>query len=340
MGLWMRKDSWYYDFAFDGVRYRGSCKTAIKTQAKEHEAGRMADARTLGPYGIRTRKPVSLKELAKRFFTLVDASQLAENTRLDYRYGWSLLEKTELVRKQARTITADDAVLALSTVAGPYAANSALRTLRRILHKAREWDCIAAVPTITLRKAPGRTGVYDAVSEAALLTHAGQPLRDVLLILIDTGARPFEVMRMRWEDVRWTERAIHIPASKTDRGVRNVPMSSRVMDALTARAEGRTEGWVFPSATKSKKGHALVPNQAFRAAREAAGLDKRLVLYSCRHTFATYTMAATGNLHAVMRTMGHSNVASMAPYQHPGIEEIRDAIEKRNSVVEAHTVEI
>lgn len=336
MSLWKRKDSplWYYDFSVDGIRYRGSCRTAKKTQAKDYEAERMAEARKLGPYGLRSRKPISLKELSKRFFALVEASQLAENTKRDYEYGWSLLEKTELIRKQVRAITADDALLALASVESPYAANSALRTLRRILHKAKEWDCIGTVPVITLRKAPGRTGVYDAASEAALLAHASQPLRDVLLILIDTGARPFEVMRMRWEDVRWEAKAIHIPLSKTERGVRNVPMSSRVMDALMIRADGKKEGWVFPAAKQSKKGHALVPNQAFRAAREAAGLDKNLVLYSCRHTFGTYAMAATGNVHAVMRAMGHTNVASMTPYQHPGIEEIRDAIEKRNSVVE------
>lgn len=43
----------------------------------------------------------------------------------------------------------------------------------------------------------------------------------------------------------------------------------------------------------------------------------RLVLYSARHTFATDALAATGNMFAVSKAMGHAGVESMKPYQHP-----------------------
>jgi len=53
-------------------------------------------------------------------------------------------------------------------------------------------------------------------------------------------------------------------------------------------------------------------------------------LYTPRHTFGTYTMAASQNLPAVMKTMGHASVNSTLPYQHHGMESIRAAIEARN----------
>lgn len=146
---------------------------------------------------------------------------------------------------------------------------------------------------------------------------------------MDTGMRPSEIFRMRWEDVLWEAKEIFIPRSKTDAGRRRVPMSSRMQSALLKRWAGKRHGWVFP--TRSAEGHIKSVKTAFTSARRKAGLDPRLVLYSARHTFGTYSLAATKNPPAVMRTMGHANVRSTLPYQHYGFESIRDVIEARNS---------
>ncbi|HET9087118.1 MAG TPA: tyrosine-type recombinase/integrase, partial [Acidobacteriaceae bacterium] len=108
------------------------------------------------------------------------------------------------------------------------------------------------------------------------------------------------------------------------------PMSERVMDALLVRCAGKREGWMFPS-PKAASGHAQIPEKAFREARERAGIDSRLVLYTCRHSFATYAMAQTGNAFAVGKAMGHANMQSMATYQHPELDAIREVIDRRNA---------
>ena len=51
------------------------------------------------------------------------------------------------------------------------------------------------------------------------------------------------------------------------------------------------------------------------------------MLYSARHTFATYALAATGNLAAVMKAMGHSSAQTAMIYQHPGLDAIHKAID-------------
>jgi integrase len=68
----------------------------------------------------------------------------------------------------------------------------------------------------------------------------------------------------------------------------------------------------------------------FRAARKAAGLPKDLVLYCGRHTFGTDALAGTGNLAAVMRVMGQTSTAAAMGYQHPELDAVRDAINRRN----------
>ena len=41
-------------------------------------------------------------------------------------------------------------------------------------------------------------------------------------------------------------------------------------------------------------------------------------------------MAATGNVFAVSKSMGHADIKSMAPYQHQDIHALNDAINERN----------
>ena len=79
------------------------------------------------------------------------------------------------------------------------------------------------------------------------------------------------------------------------------------MEILSARCSGRSEGWVFPS-QRSRTGHLTTVGKLFREARNKAGLPKELVLYCSRHDYGTRVMRETGNLAAVMKTMGHKDV--------------------------------
>jgi len=60
------------------------------------------------------------------------------------------------------------------------------------------------------------------------------------------------------------------------------------------------------------------------------GLDPAVKLYCCRHTFATDVLERTGNLAALMKVLGHADAQTAMKYQHPGLEQIRKAIEERN----------
>lgn len=70
-------------------------------------------------------------------------------------------------------------------------------------------------------------------------------------------------------------------------------------------------------------------NRQWIAAREKAGLPKDLGLYCARHDFGTYVLGATGNLKAVMKSMGHADMPTAMKYQHPGLEIVRQASNSR-----------
>ena len=68
-------------------------------------------------------------------------------------------------------------------------------------------------------------------------------------------------------------------------------------------------------------------DRPFRQARAKAGLPKDLVLYCARHDYGTRILMRTGNLAAVMKTMGHRDVKTAMHYQHPELEIVRAALD-------------
>lgn len=103
-------------------------------------------------------------------------------------------------------------------------------------------------------------------------------------------------------------------------------MSRRAFDILKKRCGTRTDGWVFPS-KRSASGHLRSICRLFREARAEAGLPKELVWYCARHDFGTRVLTHTGNLAALMRTMGHRDVKTAMHYQHPELEIVRAALD-------------
>jgi hypothetical protein len=54
--------------------------------------------------------------------------------------------------------------------------------------------------------------------------------------------------------------------------------------------------------------------------------------------FGTYVLQKTGNIAAVMNSMGHSDVKTAMTYQHPELNFVRDAINSRHTL--RHTAEM
>jgi hypothetical protein len=90
-------------------------------------------------------------------------------------------------------------------------ANCALRTLRRMLHKAEEWKVIGYAPKIKMMKEHGRHLRLDDEAERKLITGAlacnwrprtRELFRDIVILMRDTGMRnERELFRMRIENL-------------------------------------------------------------------------------------------------------------------------------------------
>jgi len=244
--LFEKDDSKYYwyDFTVRGQRYRASTKETNPARAAKIAALKMAEA--IEGKDPLDRKPPTLSQFSRRFLEWVKTARLEWKSRQYYVNGWRLLQGAKvqgqtqgIMGVRLDRITADD-VEALTFPHSTSNANNALRTLRRALNKAKEWRLIRDVPEFKLFKEEGRALRLDDEAESKLLPVAEQPLKDIIVILRDTGMRNCrELYRMRIENIRWTDRVIFNPNSKTANGRRFIPISDRVMDLLRARCAAR-----------------------------------------------------------------------------------------------------
>jgi hypothetical protein len=295
-------------------------------------------SQALGSTGLLDRKAPSLLEFWTQFLGWVKTATLASKTKKYYANGWRLLSSTKLFRMRLDHITKDD-VDALSFIGSTSNVNCALRTLRRMLHKAEEWNLLIKVPRFKLLPEHGRKLRLDDDAEQKLLLAAKSfnwkpatfdMFRDVIILARDTGMRNGrELYRIRTENLDWSHRIILVPDSKTPEGRRMIPMSDRVYELLRIRAAGKAQGWLFPS-TRSECGHLTDLGKQFRLARRRAQLSEDLVLYCARHDYGTRVLTNTGNLAAVMRTMGHRDVRAAMQYKHPDLEIVRSALNRTN----------
>jgi integrase len=323
---------YWFDFTVRGHRYRGSTQETNAARAGKIAGLKLAAA--IEGSDPLDRKAPTLREFSQRFLEWVENVNLENKTKLYYENGWRLLAKMRIAGMRLNQIKKDD-VEALRFDGSPSNANCALRTLRRMLHKAEEWELIRSVPKFKLVKEYGRSSRLDDAAEKELLTAAVscgwrksgvQLFRDIIILMRDTGMRnERELYRVRIENIDWSNRVAFVPDSKTPDGRRTVPISDRALEVFRARCAGRRSGWVFPS-KRSRAGHLTTMANRFREAREKAGLPEGLVLYCGRHDYGTRVLKQTGNLKAVMLTMGHKDVKTAMRYQHPEVEVVRQAL--------------
>jgi integrase len=323
---------WWYDFTVRGERFRGSTKETNESRARKIAALSFADAyENNDPL---PRKAPTLRKVSVRFLEWVDSARLVPKSKTYYQDGWRLLTTTSILGMRLDTIN-NDVAGRLSFTGSAANTNCALRTLRRLLHKSEEWKLIRRAPKIKLVPEKERSLRLDDEAERKLLAGAAKSnwrartldlFRDVVILMRDTGMRnEKELYQIRIENIDWDRRLIFVPDSKTVTGIRDVPMSDRVLNLLRIRCGSRQEGWVFPS-KRSATGHLTTMAGKFRQARTKAGLPKSLVLYCGRHDFGTRVLKKTGNLKLVMQAMGHIDVKTAMKYQHPELDIVRSAL--------------
>jgi integrase len=221
-------------------------------------------------------------------------------------------------------------------------ANNSLRVLRRILNLAIEWNLLTAAPKVkVLTGERRRERVISPEEEARYLAAAPELLAAIASVLTDTGMRPEECFRLRWENVTWVcgrHGVLLVTHGKTAAARRVIPMTPRVRSVIESRwdaAQKADEGWIWPASTRSghvepsslRKQHATTfKTLTIEAAKRNEKPVRPFVLYSLRHTFLTRLGQSGCDAWTLARIAGHASITISARYVHPSEDAVLDAM--------------
>jgi integrase len=350
--IYKRGKTYWYKFMWQGRLVRESTKQGNDRVARNMESAHRTSL-AKGEVGIREPKTVpTLREFCTTRVEPWAKSTFEETTRkswLWYRTGIrALTNYRPLSGARLDEITSElasgFAAHRLREGMEVSTANNSLRVLRRILNLAVEWGVLSSASKIkVLSGERRRERVITPEEEARYLAATSEPLASIAVVLADTGIRPEECFRLRWENVTWSNGrngVLLVTRGKTAAARRVIPMTARVRLVVETRwdAAGKPEeGWVWPAATRS--GHAEPSSvrkqhaNAFDAiAKEAAKRNEKpvrpFVLYSLRHTFLTRLGQSGCDVWTLARIAGHSSISISARYVHPSEDAVLAAVER------------
>lgn len=342
MSIYKRGHVYWYKFMWNGTLVRESTKQGNDKVARRMESAHRTKL-ALGEVGIREKKPVpTLKQFCDdRFEPWAKATfeRTSPATWKWYRAGIrALLGYKPLAKQQLGEIhgehigefVAQRQSLGLQT---SY-INGSIRALRRILRLAVEWGVLEAAPRIEML--PGerrRERVVTPEEESRYLSSAPVLLAQIAAVLVDTGLRPDECFRLRWEDLTWVNGrngTLLVTHGKTATARRVLPMTPRVRSILEGRWTGTnrpSDGWVWPAPTSSGHVEGSSIKKQHAKALKLSGV-RSFVLYSLRHTFLTRLGASGCDAWTLARIAGHSSIAISSRYVHPSEDAVLNAISK------------
>ena len=215
----------------------------------------------------------------------------------------------------------------------PGSANNTLALLRQILNHAVACGHIGANPVRGIRRNPGRKMTRFLSREEIARLHrvldhhadgsaSEAQQADIIRLLLLTGCRRGEILRLRREEVKGDR--FELVDSKT--GPRTVLLNAPAREIVERRMAEGTGTWVFPSVRDPSRPRSREPLLWYRVRREAGIEDVRL--HDLRHTVASQATMNGVPLPVVARLLGHSDIAMTMRYAHVGDHEIEAAAER------------
>ena len=158
--------------------------------------------------------------------------------------------------------------------------------------------------------------------------HSRREQADIIRLLLLTGCRRSEILRLRWSEVD-RDRLV-LADGKT--GPRIVPLNTPARRILERRPRGASP-FVFPSPSDPTRPRSRNLAFWYRARREACIEGVRL--HDLRHTHASHAVMNGVPVPVVARLLGHSDVRTTLRYAHLGDREIEQAAERVGQAIAA-----
>lgn len=299
------------------------------------------------PAGARKdrREAVTVKELAERFDREHIQIRVKESTAKEYRRNLRRFILPALGRVRVAEVTrADVAKFHHDLRHIPYQANRNIEIISKMFSLAEMWGLRpdGSNPRRHIRKYVEQK--RERFLSAAELRRLGEVLSEMeaerielasaiaaVRLLVLTGCRLNEIMKLRWEYVDLAASLLRLPDSKT--GAKAVHLGQAAIDNLAALDRSPFNPHVISGTLPGKPLSDLQP--FWRRVRARAGL-KDVRLHDLRHTYASVAVAAGQSLPMIGKLLGHTQVQTTARYAHLAGDPVHAAANDVSSAISAN----
>lgn len=156
------------------------------------------------------------------------------------------------------------------------------------------------------------------------------PLVDLITLGMYTGARIGEICALRVENVDLDGKSFEIVSSKTDAGVRTVPVHPALQDTLTRLVEDSRDGYVLTGLSADKWGDKRGLAKRFGRLKTSLGFGRGQDFHSIRKTVITQLHHAKVDVLVIKDIVGHERKGMTEGVYYDGstLEAKRDALVK------------
>lgn len=325
---------WRYRFTCRGKRYSGSAPKGANTE----KMARAMEADHAARVGMRLDDgPMPTVETFSKRFLAYQAAHTKPLTRMQQVavVANHILPKLgKLSMDQVAQKHIDDLMSSWAATAGAKTVNTRLGTLRRMFALAVEWDVLARIPRMKMRKVHAADIRFLSFLEAeALLAVADDTWRSMVMVALRTGLRVGELRGLQWGDIDLDRTRLAVKrtdpgrlnmASTSPKGgnARHVPLTPDAVAALVSVRPPHPKGdaWVWPAPrwrgtqidrARSEKGCF----QALRRFAKRAGI-KDCGWHTLRHTYASWLVMRGIPMRVIQKFMGHSSIVQTERYSH------------------------
>jgi integrase len=145
----------------------------------------------------------------------------------------------------------------------------------------------------------------------AELKRTMQDAFDLVVVLLDTGARYTEIASIKWTQIHLDQREIHLWRPKVQNET-ILYMTDRVHAILKRRSATRDGPYVFRNKKGGPRGYA---SQAIRRALHRSGLTD-CTIHTLRHTLASRLVQNGMSIYEVREILGHADIKTTMRYAH------------------------
>ena len=206
----------------------------------------------------------------------------------------------------------------------PWSINSAIAALRFFFIVTLERpDLVRPLRLVTEpRKAP----VVLSREEVARLIEAspGLKYKAALSGAYGAGLRVSEVANLKVSDIDSGRMMLRVEQGKGQRD-RDVMLSPRLLELLREWWHAaRPQVWLFPGQNPINPITTRQINRAVAAAKDLAGISKRVSPHTLRHSFATHLLEQGADIRVIQVLLGHAKLETTALYTRVAVSTIRD----------------